>query len=271
MNRSTVNRSIVNRSMMNRLKTVACALVMLVICPVVIHAAVESVQDRFFRANLAFDQGCFADASEIYQWLIKDGQADGNIYYNLGNAFFRMDQMGMAILNYERALRLMPRDPDLEFNLQYARDKSVDEVKVSSGFIGSAFFWIRAFSLAEIFWVFVLLNAVFFFVLLLRVFFKREWTWYLLLISLCLWSVSGVSFGAKWYDTVFDDRAVVVDKEADVLAGPAKGDTLLFRLHAGTIVHEERQEHGWWLIHLSDDKRGWISGDMVKEIREVYD
>jgi len=62
----------------------------------------------------------------------------------------------------------------------------------------------------------------------------------------------------KWYQLKTDDRAVILTEEVDVLAGPDPQDTVLFKLHEGAVAHHERSEDGWRLIHLTNEKRGWI-------------
>ena len=70
----------------------------------------------------------------------------------------------------------------------------------------------------------------------------------------------------KSYQIRSDSRAVVLDKEIGVYAGPDASDTILFKLHQGTIVHYERTGDGWSLIRLSDEKRGWVQARTVELI-----
>ena len=73
----------------------------------------------------------------------------------------------------------------------------------------------------------------------------------------------------KWQQTRTDDRAVILQTEVSVLAGPDSRDTLLFKLHEGTVVHLERSEEGWSLIRLSDGRRGWLRGEGLERIVPV--
>ncbi len=223
-------------------------------------------EELFFRANEAYREGRFQEAIDGYLQLIRSGQAGGSVYYNLGNAYFKADQLGRAIQAYERALLLMPRDADLNFNLSHARDQTRDAVGDAHGSIETVFFWLRSFSFSEFFFCFGVLNLLFWSILSIRLFNRSESVYYLLLIAVSLWVVSGVSLGLKYWQVISDDRAVVLQKEADVLAGPHAADTTLFKLHEGTIVHHERCEDGWSLIHLSDTKRGWVRTGAVGQI-----
>ena len=77
----------------------------------------------FEDANRLYEQGKFADAAAAYQQLVNAGQASAGVYYNLGNAWFKAGQNGRAIAAYRQALRLTPRDPNVQFNLQFVRKR----------------------------------------------------------------------------------------------------------------------------------------------------
>ena len=238
--------------------------------------ASEPWEEVFFNANKAYKEGRFDDAVLGYNRLFQSGVNNGHLYFNLGNAYFRLNQLGQAILHFERAHLLMPRDADLRFNLAHARDQTMDAIPESEGFFNLVFFWQDTLNLAELFWTFALVNLVLWGTFLIRLFRRSEWTFYTALITLVIWIVLGVSSGMKWYQTTQDDRAVILPQKVRVLAGPGTGDTLLFELHEGTIVHHERTEDGWTLIRLADKKRGWVQADaieriVIKEERPVSD
>jgi tetratricopeptide (TPR) repeat protein len=223
-------------------------------------------EELFFSSNQAYRQGRFQEAIDGYDQLIRSGCKEGNLYYNLGNAYFRMGQLGRAILNYERAHLLMPRDADLNFNLSHARDKTQDAVSESQDLVSITFFWLKDLSLIKLMWGFAILNLLFWTALLIRLFFKFEWTYYACLISLILWIIAGTSFGLKCYQLNTDDRAVILEQEVNILAGPDIRDTVLFNLHAGTIVHHEISVDGWSLVSLPDKKRGWVKAGAVEPV-----
>ncbi len=234
--------------------------------PDIIALQTSESEELFFTSNQAYRQGHFQEAIDGYDQLIRSGHKDGNLYYNLGNAYFRLDQLGRAILNYERARLLIPGDADLNFNLSYARDKTQDAVSESQDLVSMTFFWLKDLSLGELLWGFAILNLLFWTSLLIRLFFKFEWTYYASLIFLIFWIIAGTSFGLKWYELNTDDRAVILEQEVNILAGLDIRDTVLFKLHAGTIVHYERSEDGWSLVSLPDKKRGWVKAEAVEPV-----
>ncbi len=232
------------------------------------EARTNGWEERFFKANQLYKEGRFEDAAKDFSELVHSRPGNGHLYYNLGNAFFRMGRIGHAILNYERALVLIPRDADLNFNLRYARNQVRDNTVQSEGFLSKTFFWLDSLNLRELFRGFALLNMLIFSIFIVRLFFTTEWTYYLSLLLVILWLTSGLSFALKWYQVHTDDRAVIISEEASVLAGPDIRDTTLFKLHEGTIVYHERSEDDWSLIRLPDKKRGWIKTPSVECITD---
>lgn len=233
------------------------------------EAKTNGWEEVFFKANQAYKEGHFEEAIDGYGQLLDSGHENGHIYYNLGNAHFRLNRIGLAILNYERAYLLMPRDADLNFNLDYARDQTQDAISQPKGFVETIFFWLPAMTLHEVFWGFAVLNLLFWAVLLVRLFRPSEWTFYASVILLVLWLIASASFGVKYFKEQTDDRAVILAEEVDVLAGPDTEDTLLFKLHEGAIVLLERSEDGWSLVSLPDNKRGWVKKETLEKINRV--
>lgn len=233
----------------------------LLYCNLSAIASDSSAHSLFFEANKAFRQEDYETAIENYKALINLGITTGDVFYNIGNSYFRMGQTGWAILYYERAKMQMPDDADLDFNLRYANDQVSDKLEKKSSFYILS--WLENFSLSYLFWIFIFINFFFWALLIIRRFIRSEWTYYLLLAFSIFWSISGLSLCAKWYEEVNDYRAVVVAEEITVRAGPDETDTALFNLHSGTIVKCERNEGNWRLIQFTPEKRGWTEADSV--------
>ncbi len=225
-------------------------------------------EELFFNSNQAYKEHHFQDAIDGYQQLIQSGLRNGHLYYNLGNAYFRNNHLGRSILNYERAWLLIPRDADLNFNLQHARDQIRDAIPKTHSYISMTFFWLNDLNLEELFWGFAILNALFWGAFLGRLYLQWEWLFYFFLVIMIFWFIAGISFGLKWHQIETDDRAIIIEEEVNILAGPHVQDTVLFKLHEGTIVHYERSEDGWSLVHLPDEKRGWINANSLERIME---
>jgi len=224
-------------------------------------------ENRIYQSNQAYQEGRYQEAVNGYLHLIQMGSGNGHVYYNLGNAYFKNNQPGHAILNYEKARLFIPRDADLNFNLSQCRRQIGVNVTAYDHLIQDIFFWLDSLTLPETFWSFAVLNALLWPFLLVRLLHKKEWTYYLFLFLFACWLSAGGSFGLKWYQSATDNRAVVLPTEVDVSTGPYLSDRNLFIIHGGTIVFHERSEDEWALIRSANNKRGWIRIDSMEKIR----
>ena len=230
-------------------------------------AETPSAEELYFEANRSYKENRYQEAIDGYLQLIGDGHVNGHLYYNLGNAYFRTGQLGRAILNYKRAELLIPRDADLIFNLRHAVDQAQDAISPAQNFLNQAFFWLDDLTFRELMWSFAVFNIMFWGILVLRLFVRPEWTYYVFIVLLVFWLVGGSSLGVKWHQIKADQRAVILVEEVDILAGPDSNDTVLFKLHEGTIIQRERVEDGWSLVRVSENKRGWIRSNTIEQIK----
>ncbi|MBN2397019.1 MAG: tetratricopeptide repeat protein, partial [Deltaproteobacteria bacterium] len=217
-----------------------CIIVLLIACllaPLTAQAQTGgSAEEVFFEANRAYNSGAFQEAVDGYCRLIEGGCASGHLYYNLGNAWFHLGHLGKAILAFERARLLIPRDSDLAFNLTQARDQTRDDIGATAAVSFLDILGVEQVNRYETFAVFALINILFFAVLCLRIFRKAEWTYYLTIFLAIFVGIGGCLCAVKWYESLTDDRAVVISEEVEVLAGPHPEDTVLFKIHEGTVV-----------------------------------
>jgi tetratricopeptide (TPR) repeat protein len=255
-----------NMQLNNKLKWLILILPIILIGGSSFAAEIESAEEIYFDANRAYKEDRYQDAIKGYLKLISEGYVTGHLYYNLGNAYFRSGQLGQAILNYKRARILIPRDADLNFNLSYALDQTQDVIVSNQSVLNQAFFWLEDVTFREQMWAFALLNIMFWGILVLRLFVRPEWTYYVFIVLLIFWLVGGASLGVKWHQLKTDQRAVILVEEIEVLAGPDSNDTVLFKLHEGTTIRRERIEDDWSLIRLSDSKRGWVKSSTIEPI-----
>jgi tetratricopeptide (TPR) repeat protein len=242
-------------------------LLVLVVVPGGVKARTDqSAQEDFFEANRAYKNDQFREAANGYLKLIENGFKNGNIYYNLGNSYYRMGELGRAILFFEKARLLIPRDDDLIFNLSHARNQAVDATSDFRTFSPTDFLGLDSLNLYEAFFAFTIINILFFFILGTRLYKKTEWSYYLSIFLAIFITIGASILGLKWYGVTTDTRAVVLSEEAEVHAGPDPGDTILFKIHEGTVVHHERFEGDWALLHLSENKRGWARSKQLERI-----
>ncbi len=222
---------------------------------------IPSAHEVLFRANQDYLEGRYAEAAQGYESLLSRGEINGHVLYNLGNACLRSDQLGKAILQYRKALLLLPRDGDLKANLAYARSLRPDRLELDAdgrGTLRALTFWYRGLNLREFLTAFLVLHALFWAAALLRLYRPSEalsWAFVLLLLASVL-AAGGAAF--KWRETLHGREGVILEKEVEARAGFTERDTVLFVLHEGAEFSILGEEGDWWKIELADGKKGWI-------------
>lgn len=244
----------------------ATVLLLLLFLPLSGHAVTKA------EADSAYIRGQYQQAIKDYEMLLKQG-ASADLYYNLGNAYYRSENITRAVLNYERALLLSPGDRDIRFNLQIARAKTIDKIVPESEMF--FFTWYR--SLVNLMsvdaWAWTALIALALLIVLLLVYLFSERIWlrkvgffggFLLLI---LFALSNLFAWQQKQDLLFRKGAIVISPSVTVKSTPAKNGTDLFILHEGTKVSiTDGTMKGWMGIRIADGKEGWIESNMIEEI-----
>lgn len=222
----------------------------------------------FEKANQDYRQGRFPKALEGYQSLAQKS-SDPVLFYNLGNARFRLGNLGEAILAYERAKWLEPRDPDIRHNLRYLQDSLEYRIEDKrSGYVQAGEKFLSYFSEKEIGFA-----ALFAFFLLMTgwavsLFFRGAppWGWprKLLLALFLLFAALGA---AKNIQNHFIRSAIVMVKEAPVRYGPSEGDQVAVRLREGLKVYVVDRRTDWSRVLLVNGESGWMDNQHIAEIR----
>jgi tetratricopeptide (TPR) repeat protein len=221
------------------------------------------------EANRLYEDGRFTEAAAQYQALVDGGAVDGTVYYNLGNAYFKAGDLGHAILNYRRAQRLIPRDPDVDANLQLARALTKDRLEAEGGGTPVSFVrrvlveWVtldEASALALGLWV-VLCVLVVGAVLWRR---GRTGLRHGILVVSTLLALSILSVGVQLYEERGQKPAVVVVQSVEAHSGPGTDYLTEFSLHAGAEVRVLEERGGWARIGLPGDLQGWVPNEAVR-------
>ncbi len=224
---------------------------------------------EFRRANALYGQGQYGEAIVLYRKIREEGWTSSPLYFNLANSYFKEGDLGRAILNYRRARDLSPRDPEINKNLEYAREGLRDDIsslprkpiaRLRRGIARQFPFgvWLgvsSALYFLTIFWLLL--------VLLIRP--LRKANPFVLKTLLPLLAVSlMLSISAYLYYRT--PRAIVLEPEVSVRYGPKEDDAAAFELHEGTEVGIAREQDGWYQIFLPDGKSGWLPASKVEKI-----
>ena len=235
-----------------------------------VAAAADSAQAMFYRANEQMQAGDFARAAAGYEAIVRQGVESGALYYNLGNAYVKQGKWGKALVNYERARRLIPADSDLKANREFVRNALPGQIPETRQNALAAFVR-RAFSFGTL--EGATFAALLMYWLLAGVLIVRIVTGWrgagvtaaviALTSGLLLMSIAG---GVKYYDERVLNTAIVTAVQTDGRFGPANDATVYFRLYEGTPVRVIQRTGEWVRIKTPDAKFGWISRDAVEPV-----
>lgn len=253
------------------LKIFLCTLFCLAIFTQKSFSAIPSdIESKLKTAEKLYKEKKYSEVIQLYQEVLNNGYQSFEIYYNLGNAYFKNNQLGKAILYYEKAKLLQPSDDDLQHNLKIAYNQTIDKIETKDNFFievtknnflnrinpdamayGSIIFSFLALLTFVVFLfnqnyrkVMMILSVVFF------------------LSSIIFYFIGKLSLSSK-NDSQF---AVVTVKETKVVNEPHNNAISKFSLHEGTKVKILQKVDNFVLIRLSNGVEGWIDEKSIEVI-----
>jgi len=244
----------------------------------VVTLAAQAAGDEtpFARGNRLYQQGRFREAAKAYEQRLDQAPGDWAALYNLGNAYFRLGDVGRAVLAYERASRLRPRDRDLRANLELARlfVAASPELGERSGLHRAVAALQAGVTLRE---VLLGLSAALWL-------FCAAWSWRLAVLTghlrrVAKWgmALAGAAAillaplaAAKVYDAAFVHQAIVVAPDVQALSGPGPNFEPAFSLAAGMQVQVTGERGLWREVQPSPGTHGWVRADQVELIQQRH-
>jgi tetratricopeptide (TPR) repeat protein len=218
-----------------------------------------STARTFVDGTEAYRKGDWAAAITAFKNIADSGVVNGKLYYNLGNAYLKNQDLGHAILWYERALKCMPHDPDLRFNYDYALTLTKDAPgEKKSPLLNILFFWQYQFSHETVRWMALLLNAVLWISLSVLAIRKKRLIRPSIIMVAATTLILSVTVAVNYVNADRNREAVILPSQVPVRSGFADTATQLFVLHAGTKVRVEREADNHLLIRYTEDKIGWV-------------
>ena len=254
--------------------------VLLILSLIAIMAALQSVllaqssgTEVMTVANDLYEAGRYSEAADAYERLVDQGLESSDLFYNLGNAYFKSGDLGRAILNYRRADRLDPRDQDIQANLDQARDQTVDQLGAAGDalvvrFVRFAKSWVTLNEMAVaalVLWALLLGSLTAYMYMKpkgVRRLAKFASVGGLALLVVCLFLLGGM-----WYADGERSDAVVVEESVDVLSGPGTQYVTVFTLHAGAEASVIETRAGWARLGLpGGELQGWVPAAAVQRV-----
>jgi tetratricopeptide (TPR) repeat protein len=224
------------------------------------------------KANKDYSSGLYANAINGYMQVVKNGYESAELYYNLGNAYFKTNDLPSAILYYEKAKKLSPNDEDITYNLNVANSRIKDKIEeVPQLFykrwwqdllhLKSGDAWARTQVIT--FMIFLALIVVYFTSRPLVV--KKISFWF----SVAFISISLLSFGFAFQNLRSFSKvneAIVFDPSLTVKSSPSDNSVDLFVVHEGTKVRVTESLGEWVEVRIANGSSGWIRNTSIQEI-----
>jgi tetratricopeptide (TPR) repeat protein len=245
-------------------------LAMLLVSAITAFASVEQV--NLAKANKAYSAGSYTAAAELYQKVVDAGYISPELFYNLGNAYFKTDDYSRAILWYERAKRLDPGSEDINYNLNVANTKISDKIEPLPELFYKRWYnslvqvfsidtWARMLVCLFIAGLLCLVIYLASRVLILRkIGFWAAWVLFFLSLISLVFAWSGYSF------TKSTSEAIVFAPTITVKSSPDEKSTDLFVLHEGTKVRLLDNISGWYEIRIANGSVGWLPVNSLEKI-----
>jgi hypothetical protein len=219
------------------------------------------------QADQAYQNGDLTNAANLYEAVVNGGVRDGTVYFNLGTVYYAAGDLGRALLNYRRALEIMPRDADLNVAIARIRAERLDVQGDEAELLDSiAALTAPVLTLSELAWLVLGLWTLWFGLLLVAVL-RRHWRDVLrasLLIVGVVLLIGVLLLGSRLYVASHRPAAVVLHDLVSVMSGPGEDYLVLFPLHAAAEIRILEEHDGWVRFVLPDGRQGWLPQTSVQ-------
>ena len=251
---------------------VLLALITLLFAATTATAAPAKVAITKVDADKEYAKGNYLQASKDYSDLLKVGESV-ELYYNLGNCYYRLGNITKSIIAYEKAHRLSPSDRDVTFNLEFVREKTIDKIeRQEKNFFSAGYTMLQnlmdmdAWARLSIVAFFACLGMAMLF-LLGRDEWMRKLGFYVALLSVFVFVFSTLFAWQQKHNFDARDRAVVVAPTASVKQTPSDSSVDAVVVHEGTAVQiVDRTMSDWYSVKLDDGKEGWLKRNTLEVI-----
>lgn len=225
-----------------------------------------SAQDAalFDQGNQSYAAGNYQDAVNSWTQVISNGKESPSLYFNLGNAYYKLNQIGPSVYYYEKALQLDPSNSDIKSNLAFAENARVDAIETLPKSVFAKWYDMISGQFSYEGWAigaivfsfcFVILFLCYYFSLAERIKRMLFATSILSLFILCI----AIAMAYQTYeDLIKDTPAIIFAESTEVRGEPNMGSEASFTLHEGTKVQILAEEKNWVRIQIADGKDGWM-------------
>jgi len=220
----------------------------------------QSPEVLFENANQAYVSGDYQNAVDLYQKILLQGIESGEVYFNLGNAYYKQNTVGLAILYYEKSRKYLEGDPALEQNLKLARLRIIDEIdEIPKLFIEEWWYAItHLLPMNILLWITLILFSVFIIFVIMQLLLKRHVLRKFVWISLSVFIFVLILTISQIYEFETSLFGIILEEKVSVVSEPDLDGTEVFILHEGTKVRINRELGDWIEVTIPDGKTGWM-------------
>jgi tetratricopeptide (TPR) repeat protein len=229
-------------------------------------------QDTLAKANKAYSEGMYAEAVHLYEQITGAGFESPALCYNLGNAYFKLNDLPNAILWYERALRLDPMNEDIIYNLNVANRCISDKIDALPELFYirwfndiSTTFSLTSWSVFSVICFNLILVSALFYLLSRRPFLRKAGFWSAIVFIL-LFTFTILFSTASYHKFAKRNEAVVFEPTITVKSSPDEKSIDLFVVHEGTKVQVLDKIGNWYEIKIANGSVGWLPADALRSI-----
>ncbi|NWF88574.1 MAG: tetratricopeptide repeat protein [Ignavibacteriaceae bacterium] len=235
-----------------------------------VHA--KEIETLFNQAVAHYQKGEYEQTVNLFEQILSKGYKGKSLYYNLGNAYFRLGKIGLAILNYERAKKLSPSDEDVNHNLTFANSRLIDKIETLPRFLIFDWWENLLSSMSIDGWAYV---TYFFYILILVsvgcYYFARNlkiqrFGFYSGFVSLVLLVFVIILLVVNLNREFNVKHGIIIDQEVVTKFSPDLNSKDAFVVHEGLKVKTEDSIGGWIKIKLIDGKVGWVKSSSLEVI-----
>ena len=231
----------------------------------------QSADELFVKANELYKQEKFQEAIKLYSQIEEElGLISSELYYNLGNCYYKLNKIAPSIYNYEKALLIDPLNEDAQNNLVFARRSTIDNIEELPKSVLQKLDEIFIKKLSYNQWAIVCVVSSILGTLLFLLFYfsstpLRKRIFFVTSMSSFFFLVISLATVYKEYDYAKNHiEAIVFSEETDIKNAPTTSGDIIFTLHEGTKVYVLDTVDNWKKIRLADGKIGWIQANEIK-------
>ena len=246
-------------------------LILLLLIPLFLNA-LSLIEETYSNGINAFEETDYAEALHLFMTIMNQGIDSADLYYNIGNCYFRLGEIGRSILFYKKALKLQSNLEAARRNLQYALTFTKDKQATDSEDVIRSF-WVKSFDALSInllaVLVIVFFSAIIIMICLMIIQYRQRektvpiFVTTILTFFLIIFIILSILKFRAFHD---HNEAVLLSASAIGFSGPGEDFTRVFTIHEGMIFEIERQENEWSLIKLANGLGGWIQSITFERI-----